>query len=115
MSSRSRVRAPHGTKSFRRGNKLVKRVWFTSLNDYLKQIAKFIREVRFVLYFLYCEGRFLQTHGPLLGRLDRVVFAGFLRLYIGWEMPRSGCYWMKDVIMYGGLNQSVGRSSGNGG
>ena len=67
------------------------------------------------LIFLYCEGRFLQTHGPLLGRLDRVVFAELLRLYIGREILRSGCYWMKDVIMYGGLNQSVGRSSGNGG
>ena len=60
----------------------MKRVWFTSLNDYLKQLTDFIQEVRFVLYFLYCEGRFLQTHGPLLGRLDRIVFAELLKLYI---------------------------------
>ena len=70
----------------------MKHVWYMSPNDYLKHLADFIQEVRFVLYFLYCEGRFLQTHGPLLGRLDRVVFAGLLRLYIGCEMLRSGCY-----------------------
>ena len=93
----------------------MKRVWFTSLNDYLKQLAEFIQEVRFVLYFLYCEGRFLQTHGPLLGRLDRIVFAELLRLYIGREMLRSGCYWMKDVRNVWCLNQFVGSSSGNGG
>ena len=93
----------------------MKRVWFTSLNDYLKHIAEFIREVRFVLFsYIVKEG--FSKHTVLSWDASiGLLFAGFLRLYIGWEMPRSGCYWMKDVIMYGGLNQSVGRSSGNGG
>ena len=68
-----------------------------------------------VLYFLYCEGRFLQTHCPLLGRLDRVVFAELLKLYIGmgdapkWVLLDEGC---ENVWC---LNQSVERTSGNGG
>ena len=37
------------------------------------------------LIFPLCEGRFLQTHGPLLGRLDRIVCKELLRLYIGRE------------------------------
>ena len=92
----------------------MKRVWFTSPNDYLKQLAEFIQEVRFVLYFLYCGGRFLQTHGPLLGRLDRVVFAEFLRISLEERYPEAvlldeGC---ENVWC---LNQFVGSSSGNGG
>ena len=72
-----------GAEPREKANKLVKRVWFTSPNDYLEQLAEWFQEtVDLSAVFLYCEGRFLQTHGPLLGRLDRVVFAELLKLYI---------------------------------
>ena len=93
----------------------MKRVWFTSLNDYLKQLTDFIQEVRFVLYFLYCEGRFLQTHGPLLGRLDRIVFAELLKLYIVMGDAPKRVLLDERCENVWCLNQFVGSSSGNGG